>query len=92
MDIPSIKNLKKLAAACRKAGILNFKYNKDESFEFSLDPSYQEPQKQVKASSQPQATTINPNTFETDTLTEEQLMFWSAPNDPESEELQGPAQ
>lgn len=81
MDFPNVKDLKKLAAACRKAGILNLKVAQDGSFEFSLDPSLV-PQKNSKVRAKAKQQEFLQNSLiETDSLTEEQLLMWSV-NDP----------
>jgi len=73
------KALKKLADACRKAGITHFK---NEHMEFTLSP---EPPasnyKKRKASKETEP--VVDSAFKSDTLTEEALLLWSVadPND-----------
>ena len=65
------KELKKLADACRKAGI---KYYKDGQIEFSLtDEAPQSKYKKSKPETQFQTSLV-----ETDSLTEDQLLMWSS--------------
>lgn len=80
MDFPNLKELKKLAKACRSAGISGFKYFKDGSYEFQLDPSYSENPKRKSAKSKENFSEQNSPSLdvETDSLTDEQLMFWSS--------------
>lgn len=80
MSAPSLKDIKKLAATCRKAGITSFKFHSDGSYEFNLDPNptvktRQRGKKQDAAS--PQQATFTADVGE-DILTEEQLLFWSS--------------
>lgn len=87
MNFPSVKELKKLAAACRKAGISNFKYHQDGSYEFSLDPTaaVEEP-KPRKSQAKQQFVPLNEpkEAFTADSLTEDELLFWSAGSPSES--------
>ncbi len=77
-----LKTLKKLAAACRKAGIKSFK---SPDFEFTLTDAEPEPAKKAKGST-PAA---SPNTpIVTDEPTAEELLFWSVGNEPVNEEAQ----
>lgn len=76
MDIKP-NDLKKWASACRKAGIKSFK---GEGFEFTLtDDQPLSYYKRRKLKSNPAASSlITPQEMiETDTLTEDQLLFWS---------------
>jgi hypothetical protein len=79
MALPTSKELRRLAADCRKAGIKHFKCGE---IEFTLGDS-PAPARKGKAvdSERPDAD------FQSDELTEEQLLGWSvtpipAPNDP----------
>lgn len=71
------KALKKIADACRKAGITQFK---NAEFEFTLSPdgpvsSY----KRRKAKTNPEAQgAVIDESFQSDMLTEEQLLMWSS--------------
>lgn len=71
MNAPDIKLLKKLADACRKAGIETFE---GYGFKFTLGASVPENTKSAK-----KAATFNDvdKAFESDTLTPEQLLHWS---------------
>lgn len=72
-----VKQLKKLAATCRKAGIINFKCMKDGSFEFELDPNHvpEVPLSKLSQRTEQKASVQGP--IESDGLTEEQLLMWS---------------
>lgn len=65
------KTLKKLAATCRKAGI---KHYKCAEFEFTLEeipaPTFQKASKAITVDSN--------STFKTDSLSPEELLFWSS--------------
>lgn len=76
---PDAKALKKLAIACRKAGISHFK---GEGFEFTL--SDEDP----KLAKKRQAATLPAigGAFQSDSLTEDQLKFWSS--DPHTSDTQ----
>ena len=65
------KELKKLAATCRKAGISHFKSSE---FEFTLTDSLPSPRSTKK---QDKFVETAPE-FSTDSLTEDALLFWSA--------------
>lgn len=66
------KELKKLAKACRDAGI---KHYRNGDIEFTLaDEAPQSPYKQKKAASMP---STGSETIETDALSEEELLLWS---------------
>jgi len=81
MNIPSAKDLKKLADSCRKAGIKHFKSG---DLEFTLsDEAPISNYKKTKASKEYHASTdsgLDPN-FTSDDPTEDQLLFWSAAGD-----------
>lgn len=70
----NLKELKKLADTCRKAGITHFK---NEHYEFTLTDevpvTYYKKNKEAKAAPAPDTNTK----FETDSLTEDELLFWS---------------
>jgi hypothetical protein len=79
MSSTDLKSLKKLADACRKAGITHFK---NSEFEFTLSPdaptsSYKKKQEELKTYSDPNSKAID-DAFNSDTLTDEQLLMWSA--------------
>lgn len=63
------KNLKKLVKVCRELGILNYK---GEGFEFTLSHDAPVKAKPVKAKADTSDTK-----FESDSLTDEQLLMWS---------------
>lgn len=71
MELPNPKDLKKLASMCRKSGIKQLKIG---DIEFTL--SEELPTKTKKSSKQalPEASDTK---FETDTLTDNELLFWS---------------
>ena len=71
MATPSAKELKKLAKACREAGIHFFK---GEGFEFTLTGVAPEKPTRKNASELPEA---DHNEIEMDSLSQEELMFWS---------------
>lgn len=71
MDLPNAKDLKKLADMCRKAGIKSFKGNGIE-FTLSEDAPVSTYKKAKAAQNSPD------KDFESDGLTEEELLFWSA--------------
>jgi len=72
MPIPTAKELKKLAKACREAGIHYFKSG---DFEFTLNGIA--PEKATKSRKTEAAADVQ-GEIETDTLTEEELLFWSS--------------
>lgn len=75
MNLPDPKALKKLAAACRKAGIKTYKCG---DLEFTLTD--EAPVSDYKATKRKQAPTKVSDVdvaFDTDSLTEEQLLMWS---------------
>ncbi len=74
MELPDAKALKELADACRKAGITSFKGG---GFEFTLGDK-PEPTKRKRKSTVYNSQTVNDQEFQTDSLTEEQLLMWSA--------------
>lgn len=77
METPNLKLLKKLADACRKAGIKDFE---GYGFKFSLSdhvPSARSAKKEAQITAS--------DTFDTDTLTEEQLLNWSVTEVPEAQ-------
>lgn len=78
------KDLKKLADACRKAGIKTYK---DAEVEFTLsDEQYISNYKKSKAKSQPQPQSHASELFESDSLTEGQLLMWSVQGTPGDEQ------
>ena len=82
MALPTVKELKKLASACRKSGIKSLKC---EGFEFTLTDYT--PEKVVKSA--PKLTTkdlasVIDQDFETEALTQDQLLGWSC--DPTEEQ------
>lgn len=73
-----IKKLKALAKACREAGIKSFK---NEEFEITLSESFEAQPKSYykrKKAEQAQFTDYSINPVESDKLSEEAMMFWSA--------------
>lgn len=77
-DIPDYKILKRLADSCRKAGIKSFKGFGME-FTLSDEPpmSAYKLTKRQKESART-VTTSSDSKFETDSLTEDQLLMWSS--------------
>lgn len=70
MNMPDPKALKKLASACRKAGVKSFKCA---DFEFQLSDEAMEIERPKKS-----ATTTVESLIDEDTLTDEELLLWSA--------------
>ena len=71
MSAPTAKELKKLAKACREAGIHHYK---GDGFEFTLTGVTPEKPSRKNAAALPEA---DHTKIETDTPSEEELMFWS---------------
>lgn len=82
-QLPDLKALKKLADMCRKCGIKSFKSG---AFEFTLSEDV--PVSNYKKSKENNQVPLSmPNTsFQSDTLTEDELMFWSTGADIEKSE------
>lgn len=75
MEFPDYKALKKLADACRKAGIKTFK---GDGIEFTLtDEAPVSQYKQTKRATAVPANLIE-DAFTSDSLPEDALLFWSA--------------
>lgn len=77
MTLPDIKALKKLADACRKAGIKSYK---SPEFEFTLTedaPVKDRRSKKAKAAASTTSTVDQIDKVEVENLTEEQLLMWS---------------
>jgi hypothetical protein len=93
MSPPSAKDLKKLADACRKAGIKHFKQG---DLEFTLsDDAPVSNYKKSKATKQPTSADAIDANFQSDDLTEEQLLMWSVADpltDLNGSSEEGPAQ
>lgn len=71
MNFPNAKEIKKLADACRKAGITHFKCG---DYEFTLgDKPEPETKKAREMIADPSS-----NTIQTDSISEEALLFWSS--------------
>lgn len=75
MTFPNAKEIKKLADACRKAGISHFKCG---DFEFTLTVDAPESNYKKKNKNQPNSSESPNSSIETETLTDEQLLYWSA--------------
>ena len=75
MAIPSAKELKQLAAACRKAGIKSLKC---EGFEFTLTDEL--PSKRRSSKTERSGAMASPvaDDFEEEALTQDQLLMWSS--------------
>lgn len=69
----NFKELKKLAAACRKAGISHFK---SAEYEFTLTDEVPVSTYKTKQASKPAAGAPDAK-FESDSLSEDELLFWS---------------
>lgn len=72
-----LKELKKLAAACRKAGISHFK---SEQYEFTLtedQPVSAYKQAKITASNSDAQVSGDTGKFQSDSLTDDELLFWS---------------
>lgn len=67
------KTLKKLAATCRKAGITHFK---SAEFEFTLSDEL--PTVISKKSTKKEVKVSQNESFESDSLSEDDLLFWSS--------------
>lgn len=72
-NLPSAKELKKLADACRKAGIKSFK---GYGIEFTLSDAVPAPRAYRKAA--PKKPVQASDKIETDEPSEEELLFWSS--------------
>lgn len=80
MSLPSVKDLKQLAKACRKAGIKHFKSGE---FEFTLTDDLPAPiYKSKKIVPDDHASLI------TDSPSEDDLLFWSVGNPNSAEGVQ----
>lgn len=74
MAFPTAQELKRLAAACRKAGITHFKCD---GLEFDLSLEQPKAPKLKKTAQAPSADTVD-KAFESDSIDPEGLLFWSA--------------
>lgn len=72
MAFPNAKELKKLAETCRKVGIKHFK---SQDFEFTLTD--EAPVSAYKLAKQEAKASIQTDDVKSDTLSEEELLFWS---------------
>lgn len=79
MSLPDYKALKKLADACRKVGIKHFK---NSEYEFTLTDEVPPPSKYKKKQGALDTTNAE---IETDSLSEEELLYWSVGNIEEDE-------
>jgi hypothetical protein len=86
MDMPDFKTLKKLAFTCRKLGIKTIRLG-----DLEVTLSDYEPTKRsykVRAKGQPVVEgSSTPDDIDSDELSEDQLLFWSAGN-PEEEKAE----
>lgn len=78
MDLPSAKDLKKLAKACRAAGITSFKGN---GIEFTLS-DYIPTTKNTPSTTKTPPKDLGENAIETDELVGDALLFWSVGDEP----------
>lgn len=76
MAIPNAKELKKLAKACREAGI---HYFKSADFEFTLTGVA--PEKRSTSKGTPALLPETNGDIETDSISEAELLFWSSGGD-----------
>lgn len=76
-QLPDAKQLKKLADACRKAGIKTFKGYGLEFTLSDIEPATKSSKKKAAQTS---------DSLESEELTDEQIMFWSAPSIPQQGE------
>ena len=72
------KELKKLAAACRSAGISQFKNNEVEFTLTDLPPSRPRRRSSKEQNKEVAAYNKQAEIFESDTLSDEQLLFYSS--------------
>lgn len=80
MEFPSAKDLKKLAKACRSAGIISFK---GAGIEFTLTP--EAPLKVAKSQlkeTPSQLKDLGENIIESDELASDAMLFWSVNDQP----------
>lgn len=85
MALPNVKEIKKIADSCRKAGISSFKCA---DFEFTLTPEAPVSNYKKKASNYKET----PDNSEPDTggLSDEDILFWSSgAHDPSPDEETG---
>ncbi len=76
MNFPDPKKLKKLASACRKAGLKSFKCA---DFEFVLaDDAPVSSYKRSKVPAPQPDAPASSSLFQSDTLSDEELLFWSS--------------
>jgi hypothetical protein len=74
VSLPKASELLKLAKACRKAGIVHFK---SPEYEFTLgDEPVRKPTKTI--TQKQLIATSNQGEIETDSLSEDQILFWSS--------------
>jgi hypothetical protein len=78
----SPKELKKLAKACREAGIRTFK-NSEVEFTLSDDMVLRNVTKRLKKTELTQNSNVMDDAFKSDTLTDEQMLFYSVAELPE---------
>lgn len=83
MSLPDYKALKKLADNCRKVGIKSFK-NADFEVTFSEDAPISSYKKRQASKSTMPAIDSNDVIENYDTLTDEQMLYWSLNETPES--------
>ena len=84
MEMPDIKALKKLADACRKAGIVSFKCP---NFEFTLTDNYPQPKSRKSKAEKPEQSAYDAQAalFESDSPETNELLFWSVNNPAETD-------
>lgn len=82
MNLPDLKQLNKLIQLCRKQGV---KVIKIDNMELTLSDDLPTKPGKKQVAQQPQA----PSIFESDSLTDEQLLDWSLMSVPKAETPEG---
>lgn len=81
MTLPTPKQIKQLATACRKAGIIQFKLGE---MEFTLDRTTPEKRLLAKGKAK-KSVQIDNSAVTSDELSENELLFWSSAQIDENE-------
>lgn len=85
MSLPDSKTLKKLADSCRKAGIKHFKSG-DIEFTLTDDPPVSAYMRSRPIKAPASSVDVIDVNYQSNELTEEQLLFWSTGNAEQSED------
>jgi len=80
LSLPSAKDLKQLAKACRAVGITSFE---GDGIKFTLGPIEAAPSKPPTGT---QAPDLGANEVDSDELSQDALLFWSTGGESESQE------